>query len=113
VSRRASDRLPPWRRRAVLAGLLTAAVAVLVRAGQVQIVQAAEWSEMAEAQHRTDVSIEATRGSILDRDGTPLAVSRERIRVSVAPRELQDVEQVRELLREELGLSRGQVARLT
>jgi hypothetical protein len=47
----------------------------------VQIAQAAEWSAMAEAQHRTDMPIEATRGSILDRDGMPLAVSRERTRV--------------------------------
>ena len=113
MSRRAPDRLPPWRRRLVLAALLLGAGAVLVRAGQVQIVQAAEWSELAEAQHRTDVAIEATRGSIMDRDGTPLAVSRERIRVSVAPRELGDVEAARELLREELGLSRSQVVRLT
>ena len=113
MRRRAADRLPPWRRRLVLAGLLLGAVAVLVRAGQVQIAQAAEWSAIAEAQHRTDVAIEATRGSILDRDGTPLAVSRERIRVSVAPREIQDLETVGELLSEELGLSRAQVARLT
>ncbi|HUF75037.1 MAG TPA: penicillin-binding transpeptidase domain-containing protein [Longimicrobiales bacterium] len=113
MSRRMPDRLPPWRRRLVLAGLLLGAAAVLLRAGQVQIVQAAEWTELAEAQHRTDVAIEATRGSILDRDGTPLAVSRERIRVSVAPREIRDMDTVRELLREELALTRSQVAQLT
>jgi cell division protein FtsI (penicillin-binding protein 3) len=89
------------------------ATAVLARAGQVQIVQAAEWREMAEAQHRTDMAIEATRGPILDRDGAPLAVSRERIRVNIAPREIQDLEAVRAVLREELGLSRSEVARLT
>ena len=110
---RVSGRVPPWRRRLVLAGLLLGAAAVLLRAGQVQIVQAAEWGALAEAQHRTDVAIEATRGSILDRDGTPLAVSRERIRVSVAPREISDMDAVRELLREELGLSRSQVGQLT
>jgi cell division protein FtsI (penicillin-binding protein 3) len=113
VSRRSSGRVPAWRRRLVLAGWLVGASAVLVRAGQVQIVQAAEWSEMAEAQHRTDMAIEATRGPILDRDGAPLAVSRERIRVNIAPREIQDLEAVRAVLREELGLSRSEVARLT
>jgi cell division protein FtsI (penicillin-binding protein 3) len=113
VSRRLADRLQQWRRRLVLAGLLFGAAAVLLRAGQVQIVQAAEWRDLAEAQHRTDVAIEATRGSILDRDGTPLAVSRERIRVSVAPREIRDLDAVRELLREELGLTRSQVVQLT
>ncbi len=113
MSRRSADHPSPWRRRLVLAGWLAGAIAVLVRAGQVQIVQAAEWRDMAEAQHRTDMAIEATRGSILDRDGTPLAVSRERIRVSVAPREIDDLDEVRQLLREELGLSSSQVARLT
>ncbi|HUP50929.1 MAG TPA: penicillin-binding transpeptidase domain-containing protein [Longimicrobiales bacterium] len=113
MSRRPSDRVPPWRRRLVLAGWLVGATAVLARAGQVQIVQAAEWREMAEAQHRTDMAIEAARGTILDRDGAPLVVSRERIRVSVAPREIRDIEAVRALLREELGLSTSQVVRLT
>jgi cell division protein FtsI (penicillin-binding protein 3) len=113
VSRRPSGSVPPWRRRLVLAGWLAGATAVLVRAGQVQIVQAAEWRDMAEAQHRTDMAIEATRGPILDRDGSPLAVSRERIRVSVAPREIADIEAVRDLLSEALGLSRSQVVRLT
>ena len=109
----AADRLPPWRRRMVLLMWLTGALTICVRAGQIQIVQGATWRSMAEAQHRTDVVVEATRGSILDRDGTPLAVSRERIRVSVAPRELGDVEATRTLLRETLGLSRASVVRLT
>jgi cell division protein FtsI (penicillin-binding protein 3) len=68
---------------------------------------------MAQAQHQTDVEVAATRGSILDRDGAPLAVSRERLRVSVAPGELGDVEATRTLLRETLGLSRSAVDRLT
>ncbi|MGE0161107.1 MAG: penicillin-binding transpeptidase domain-containing protein [Gemmatimonadales bacterium] len=106
-------KLPAWRRRLVLAGWLLGAVAILARAGQVQLAQAAEWGAMAEAQHRTDISIEATRGSILDRDGMPLAVSRERTRVSVAPREIANRDAVRALLREELGLSRSEVVRLT
>jgi cell division protein FtsI (penicillin-binding protein 3) len=120
VSRRRSKgradsagRLPQWRRRLVLAAWLLGAAAVVARAGQVQLLQAAQWGGMAEAQHRTDMTIEATRGSILDRDGMPLAVSRERTRVSVAPRELADRDAARALLREELGLSRSEVVRLT
>jgi len=114
MSRRArSDRLPPWRRRLVLATWLVASAAICVRAGQIQLVQGATWRSMAEAQHQTDVVVPATRGSILDRDGTPLAVSRERVRVNVAPRELNDVEGARALLRETMGLSRSTVNRLT
>lgn len=114
MSRRPSaDRLPPWRRRFVLALWLAASGAICVRAGQIQIVQGVTWRGMAEAQHQTDVEVPATRGAILDRDGTPLAVSRERIRVSVAPREVLDVAGTRDLLRETLGLSRSRVERLT
>lgn len=108
-----AGRLPPWRRRLVLGAWLIAACVVCVRAGQVQVVEAAEWRGMAEAQHRTDVIVPATRGSILDRDGTPLAVSRERIRVSIAPREIKDIDAVRKLLENELELSRSQVVHLT
>ncbi len=108
-----AGRLPPWRRRLVLGAWLLAACAICVRAAQIQVVEAAEWRDMAETQHRTDVIVPATRGSILDRDGTPLAVSRERIRVSIAPREIENIDAVRALLAKELGLSHSQVVHLT
>jgi cell division protein FtsI (penicillin-binding protein 3) len=92
---------------------LIAALAICVRAAQIQVLQASHWRGLAESQHRDDLSIPAARGSILDRDGAPLAVSRERVRVSVAPREIDDLQATRALLREELGLSRSQAERLT
>jgi cell division protein FtsI (penicillin-binding protein 3) len=97
----------------VLATWLLAALAICARAGQIQVLEASHWRGLAEAQHRDDMTVEAARGSILDRDGAPLAVSRERVRVSVAPREIQDMAATRALLREELGLSRSQAERLT
>jgi hypothetical protein len=88
----------PWRRRLVLAGWLLGLAAVSLRAGQVQIVQAAEWGELAEAQHRTDVAMEAPRGTDA-RPGRHAARRLPRaIRVSVAPREIRDIDAVRELL---------------
>jgi cell division protein FtsI (penicillin-binding protein 3) len=114
MSRRSpEDRLPPWRRRLVLVVWLGASVVICLRAGQIQIAEGATWRELAESQHQLDAVVPAARGPILDRDGTPLAVTRERIRVSVAPRELGDVEATRSLLRETLGLSRASVLRLT
>jgi len=106
-------RLPPWRRRLVLGAWLLAACGICVRAAQIQVVEAAEWRDMAETQHRADVIVPATRGSILDRDGTPLAVSRERIRVSIAPREIENIDAVRTLLAKELDLSHSQIVHLT
>jgi len=113
TGRPSEERLPPWRRRLVLLTWLAAALTVCLRAGQIQVAQGATWRAMADDQHQTNVVLDATRGSILDRDGTPLAVSRERIRVSVAPRELDDVEATRALLGETLELSRSRVVRLT
>jgi cell division protein FtsI (penicillin-binding protein 3) len=111
--RKSSGRRPAWRRRLVLGSWLVAALAICVRAAQIQVLQAAHWRGLAESQHRDDMMVPAARGSILDRDGAALAVSRERVRVSVAPREIGDMAAARAALREELGLSRAQAERLT
>ena len=111
--RRKSGRAPTWRRRVVLATWLLAAGTICVRAAQIQVLQGSHWRDLAEAQHSDDVSVPATRGSILDRDGAPLAVSRERVRVNIAPREIGDMAAARELLRDQLGLSRSSAQRLT
>jgi cell division protein FtsI/penicillin-binding protein 2 len=103
----------PWRRRTVLAGWLVALALICARAGQIQVVEATEWKRIAEAQHRTDAQVPAFRGAVLDRDGMPLAVSRERYRVSFSPRELSDVERTRSVLTEELGISARQAQTLT
>ena len=95
----------PWRRRLLLGAWLTAAAVICLRAGQIQVLQAAQWRSLAEAQHTRDEEVVAARGSVLDRDGTPLAVSRERFKVGIAPNELRDVEAARALLVDALGIS--------
>ncbi len=103
----------PWRRRFLLLVWLLAAGVICARAAQIQVLQRAHWRALAEDQHRKDLIVPAARGSILDRDETPLSVSRERARVNVAPREVGDVEATRELLRDALGLSASRAASLT
>jgi cell division protein FtsI (penicillin-binding protein 3) len=89
------------------------AVAVLcVRAAQVQVLEGADWQEMAESQHTTDKEVAAARGAVLDRDGAQLAVSREVYRVSVAPREVLDADSTRALLADALDLSTQAARRL-
>jgi cell division protein FtsI (penicillin-binding protein 3) len=87
-----------WRRRTVLAAWMLGALVICVRAAQIQVVQGREWSELAEAQHTTDKVVAAARGSVQDRDGALLAVSRESYRVGVAPHELEDATAVAKLL---------------
>lgn len=101
-----------WRRRTVLAGWLLAAVVVALRAGQIQVLQAAEWRGVAGRQHQESQKLAAPRGTIRDRSGNPMSVTRERALVNVAPREVRDAYEVEGLLVETLGISRGRAARL-
>lgn len=92
------------RRRLMLAVLLLGGVALVGRGFQVQVLEAAQWGTQAERQQREQVALPAARGAIFDRNGVPLATTREMIRVSTAPREIRDRPGVRAALREALGL---------
>lgn len=105
IQRDCSRRPAAWRRRLLLSAWMVCAVVICARAVQVQVIQAAQWSALAEAQHMKDKVVVAPRGSVLDRDGAVLAVSREIYRVSVAPNELQDAEAAAKLLEETLDLT--------
>lgn len=83
--------------------LVLFAGAIVLRAAEVQLWQGARWRARAVSQHVDASSIPAPRGLILDASGTPLAESRERVRLGVAPREVRDMTR---LLRE---LARGGV----
>lgn len=114
MSRRRSGEARPsqWRRRAILAGWLLAALVVSLRAGQIQVVQASEWREIASGQHSEDHRLPAPRGTIRDRSGNPMSVTRERAAVHVAPREVRDADEVESLLVDALGVPRRRAARL-
>ena len=101
------------RRRVLLACWLLSGGLIVARAAQVQVAQGPFWREQAARQHHTSVEIAAVRGSVLDRSGVELAISRETFRVSVAPRELRDVESVTRLLAETLGLDERVVREAT
>jgi cell division protein FtsI (penicillin-binding protein 3) len=77
----------------------------------VQVLQAEEWRERAASQQRERVPLPAERGTIYDRNGVPLATTREVLRVSVAPREIEAPMAVAAALREELGLGQRTVRR--
>jgi cell division protein FtsI (penicillin-binding protein 3) len=72
------------------AALATLALAVVVRAGQVQLWQGDAWAARAARQHLKAENLPAPRGDILDATGMPLVESRELVRLSVAPREVRD-----------------------
>ena len=102
--KRAIDTRVKVRRRVLLACWLLSGGLIVARAAQIQVAQGAFWRAKAASQHHTSVEIAAVRGSVVDRSGVELAISRENFKVSVAPRELRDVEAVTRLLVETLGL---------
>ena len=79
-----------FRRRILLATWFVGVGAVLARAYQLQVLEGDEWRAVARKQHITSNEVPGARGSIVDRDGVPLAMTRERVKVSIAPGELAD-----------------------
>ena len=82
----------------VHAALALLALAVLVRAARVQLVQGRSWSELARRQHYTAKEVPAPRGEIKDASGGTLATTRELVRLEVAPREVKEIRMLRRAL---------------
>ncbi len=68
--------------------LLASALALVARAVHLQVVQGPELARRAQAERTVRRPLEAHRGTIYDRQGTPLAVSLERYRFGVAPQRI-------------------------
>ena len=104
---------PAWRRKALLGGWLAASLVLAGRAVELQVLEASDWRARAEGQHQMTSEIPAPRGAILDRDGVPLAISRETFRVSIDPQHVEDRAEMRALLQRVLGISPARAARVT
>ncbi len=85
-----AETVRPSRARAVLLHLtlVVFAIALLGRAVQVQIVQRDIWVAEAERQHVSVSSLPAPRGEITDERGERLAVSREQVKLTIAPNQV-------------------------
>jgi cell division protein FtsI (penicillin-binding protein 3) len=101
------------RRRIVLTIWIVSSALVVGRSAQIQIIEGSNLKKGAEAQQRKEQSIPGARGTILDRNGIALGVSHERVRVSVAPREIINVPSVTKLLAQTLDLDADMVGSYT
>ncbi|HEY9516963.1 MAG TPA: penicillin-binding transpeptidase domain-containing protein [Gemmatimonadaceae bacterium] len=102
----------PTRIVLVHASLVVFAIALMARAAQVQLWQHSQWVARAERQHFVSATLPAPRGNIYDVRGVPLAMSREMVRLSVAPREVANRRALSRALGT-LGVSRSYIARAT
>lgn len=94
---------PHTRLRVVQVAFGLGVAAVVGRAVQVQLIEGARHRAAARAQRTERVALPARRGTIYDRAGTPLALSRDVYHVGVAPNELvnrrRDVQAIARALR--------------
>lgn len=68
--------------------LVVFALALVYRAVKVQIIEGAEWSRLADRQHLQSDTLLAPRGTIEDDRGEVLAMSREVLRLEIAPNQV-------------------------
>jgi cell division protein FtsI (penicillin-binding protein 3) len=82
-----AETVRPSRIRAVLLhlSLIAFAIALLLRAGKVQLVDGAYWAQRADVQHMRVDSLPARRGTIYDARGEKLVVSQELFRLTISP----------------------------
>lgn len=90
--------------------LILFALALIVRAGEVQLFERAQWAARAERQHFASSRVPAPRGNIYDVRGAPLAMSRDMLKLNVAPREVSNQKALSKALRA-LGVPRAYIAR--
>ncbi len=86
-------------------------IAVLVRAGQVQLLDGARYAAQARESRTESVVLPARRGTIFDRAGVPLAVTEESFHLGLAPRELRDTDRDVQTIAKQLGLSTREIRR--
>jgi cell division protein FtsI (penicillin-binding protein 3) len=89
----------PKRAAIVHAFLVLFALALVVRAAKVQVIEGKDWVARARRQHFFAGSMSAPRGEILDASGNTLVESREMTRVAVALPEVRDTAFVLKALR--------------
>ena len=77
-----------WRRRAVLLVMLSAVIALMARAADLQIRDKEFLQNQGDVRHMRTVEVPAYRGSIIDKNGEPLAISTPVDSVWVNPKDL-------------------------
>lgn len=101
------------RRKLLLASFGLAALLVTGRAVQLQGFEGAHWRDEAARQQQARVPLPARRGAIFDRDGVPLALTRETYEIAVAPNELRSRSDAVKQLTASLDITRAAARRAT
>jgi len=92
-------------------GIGAALLALMLRAGQVQLLEGRRYAAAARAQRTERVVLDARRGTLSDRHGLGLALTQETYHVGIAPNELRDPPRDAAIIARQLRLARSDVDR--
>jgi cell division protein FtsI (penicillin-binding protein 3) len=106
----AAEKLPA-RRRILTVAVCAAGLAIIGRGVELQGFEGRKWAAVAAEQQQARQPLPARRGGIYDREGVPLALTRETFALSVAPREIKDAKAA-DMLARALGISRPAARKL-
>jgi cell division protein FtsI/penicillin-binding protein 2 len=81
---------PAVRLQALEVALLAGLALVVLRAGQVQLLQGNRYAEEARSRRTERIVLQARRGGLYDRNGVAIALTQETYHVGVAANELRD-----------------------
>lgn len=101
------------RRRLLLVGVLAATVVVGLRTAHLTLREGEYWTTRAAQQHADGLTLPAPRGTIYDRNGVPLAASRDVYRIAIAPREVRERELIIDALHDVGGMTLRDARRAT
>lgn len=99
------------RRRLLVLGLLAFATLLAARSFELAVVEHDVWLSRAGEQHAHRLELPAPRGTIYDRDGVPLAASREVYSLAIATHEVRDAAALVAKLRAVAGLTAARAER--
>src|SRR5213594_889728 len=102
---------PLVRLRVVEIALGAALLALVLRAGQVQLLEGRRYAAAARAQRTERVVLDARRGTLSDRHGLGLALTQETYHVGIAPNELRDPPRDAAIIARQLRVARSDVDR--
>jgi cell division protein FtsI (penicillin-binding protein 3) len=106
-----ASRTPLWRSRLLVFGLGLCFAALCMRAVYIQVIASDFYLKQGESRYTRNLTLPASRGRILDRNGQPLAASVPTPSIWVAPREFKAGDEQRRELARLLGMSAADLAR--
>jgi len=106
------ERLTRRRGRIIAAFLAICALGLVVRLVQIQLVQHSAWSQLATAIQESTIEIPPKRGTIRDRNGTPLALDIKAMAIAVDSYNMTKPETLVDILTEELDARRSTISDL-